>query len=372
MIRSSAVAAAALTVVVLMSHTACPMVYHVDIGGGGDFTAIKPAVQAAASGDTIQVAAGTYAGEDNRDIDFGDKNILLEGEGSVIIDCEGMGRAFELTSDQIDTSTRIRWVTIINGSARAFSEDGGGAILCQDASPIIEYCSFQLCDGEFGGAVKLLRSDAVVRYSRFEDNTADYGGAIATAYGAPFFDMNHVWGNAASVAGGAARCYRGEPRIYRMNVVLNSCAGGGAAVEFHGSPIAPDLTNSIIAFSTQGSGVSGGTSGVINHCIVYGNAGGDDLPTYAGDNLFVDPYFCSVYDYQSGVCEESQALHTVNPWGAYIGYVSVNCYAPCESPVEGTSWGMVKSLYREERGVAAQEGLTPRSSLEDRRTEDSN
>ncbi len=43
--------------------------WYVKADGGGDATAIQPAIYRAESGDTILVAAGRYSGIDNRNID---------------------------------------------------------------------------------------------------------------------------------------------------------------------------------------------------------------------------------------------------------------------------------------------------------------
>lgn len=344
---TSAVRLAALACAAALVCAALPAsadVYYVDAGGGGDFTAIKPAVQAASDGDTVYVTSGTYTGADNRDILITGRNLNLIGS-SAIIDCEGQGRALHLSGSSVTHDTLIKGLTIINGVARTGGSDGGGAILCDSgASPTIEYCTIRDCDGKFGGGLKLLYSDAIVRYSWFRDNTADYGGAVSCSYGSPLLDMVHLWGNQSSVLGGAVRCYEGEPQMNRLEVVLNSDLSGNAAIRLDGS--SPAITRCIIAFSTQGGAVSGGTTGVINHCVVYGNAGGDGLPSYAGDNLFDDPLFCDLYAYDPAVCEDSPALHDVNPWGEYIGYCDIGCYAPCQAPTSTASWGMLKALYR--------------------------
>ncbi|MCD4690566.1 right-handed parallel beta-helix repeat-containing protein [bacterium] len=341
----TAAAAAVFALVLCVSGVARADVLYVDVNGGTAYETIKSAVQVANEGDTIYVAAGTYSGEDNREISF-DVNLSLIGQGTVIIDCEGLGRAILLTSSSIDHSTVIRDFTIINGAARAFANDGGGGISCQGAAPIIQYCTFTECDGEFGGAIRLTSSNAIVQYCRFTDNTGSYGGAIATLLGSPFFDMVHVWGNAATASGGGIRLYNGTPRLNRLNVILNSISTGGGAIEIVGDSIAVEITNCIVAFSTQGCGILGGTTGTIEHCIVFGNAGGGVLPAFAGDNLFVDPYFCDVYAYSSEVCDESWAFPTMNDWDAWIGYVGVGRYAPCVAPVEELTWGRVKALYR--------------------------
>ena len=341
------VSAAGLTVLAGLAGSATADTYYVNAAGGADFEAIKPAVEFASEGDIIYVAAGTYDGPDNRDIEMPGTNMQLIAQGNVTIDCEGQGRAFSL-SDGIDSSTLISGFHIMNGVARLGPSNGGGAIQCWNASPIIEYCTIHDCDGDFGGALKLMYCEAIVRYCVLRDNTADYGGAVSSTEGSPFLDRVHLWGNSASLSGGAIRTYNGSPRMNRLNVVRNSSPPGNAAIRIGGTGAEnPEITNCIIALNSPGAAIAGGTTGTIQYCITYGNSGGDDLPSYAApENLICDPLFCDVYTKIWEVCEESQAIHTVNPWGQYIGYIEVECYAPCQSPVEEASWGAIKALYR--------------------------
>ncbi len=337
--------AAAVAVLATLAAPALGTQYHVNVAGGADFTAIKPAVQAASEGDTIYIASGTYSGPDNRLISVNSKNLKIVGTANVVVDCEGQGWGFAFSGAGVDYSTILTALTIRNGVARDFAEDGGGGILCQSgASPIIEYVTVENCDGVFGGGVKFLNSDALLRYCVIRDCTADYGGALSTSYNSPLVDLSSFWGNVATVSGGAIRCYSGTPTFDRVNVILNADLSGNSAVRFDGST--PNITNCIVAFSTQGGAIYGGSSGTIDHCMVYGNEGGDTLPPYAGDNLFEDPYFCDVYAYSGGVCAASSALSGVNAWSEEVGYVYDDCDAPCVAPVEASTWGSIKALYR--------------------------
>ena len=57
-----------------------------------DFPTLQAAIDAAADGDIVQVAPGTYSGAGNRDIDFLGKAISLrseEGAEATVVDCEG-------------------------------------------------------------------------------------------------------------------------------------------------------------------------------------------------------------------------------------------------------------------------------------------
>jgi hypothetical protein len=84
----------------------------------GDFPTIQKAMDAAVSGDTVLVAAGTYKGAGNKNLDFKGKAITVtsdKGAALTIIDCEGVGRGFYFHSGETSKSV-VSGFTIINGS----------------------------------------------------------------------------------------------------------------------------------------------------------------------------------------------------------------------------------------------------------------
>ncbi|MCK4409328.1 MAG: hypothetical protein KAW67_04545, partial [Candidatus Eisenbacteria sp.] len=88
------------------------------------------------------------------------------------------------------------------------------------------------------------------------------------------------------------------------------------------------------------------------HCCVFGNAGGDDLPGSPHDNLFVDPLVCDLYGLYSddgnlSLCSNSPCLASSasNPWSLQIGSKAQGC-PDCDSPVQGSSWGSIKALFK--------------------------
>jgi hypothetical protein len=107
------------------------------------------------------------------------------------------------------------------------------------------------------------------------------------------------------------------------------------------------MTDCIIAGTVGGVAVhqenSSGTE--FSHCVVFGNAEGDSLPAYHHDNLFVDPLFCDPSEDDYSHCSDSPCLPTVNVWGELVGAYGEGC-GPCDTSVEGASWGWIKGLFR--------------------------
>ncbi|UCG48996.1 MAG: hypothetical protein JSU94_04270, partial [Phycisphaerales bacterium] len=102
--------------------------------GAGPKKTIQAAVDATGSGDTILAAAGSYAGEGNRGIDFGGKAVVLRAAGAATIDCGGSDRGFYFHYGET-RQTAVIGFTITSGLA-----DRGGAIRCERAHPQIRDC----------------------------------------------------------------------------------------------------------------------------------------------------------------------------------------------------------------------------------------
>jgi hypothetical protein len=319
--------------------------YVVDLDGLHDFTAIGPAVEAAASGDVITVNAGTYTGAQNRDINLGAKNPVIQapsGPLNTIIDCQGAGRAFTMLSAVTDTSTLLSGFTITHGWARAMTEDGGGAVVLQFATPVIENCFFIENEGNFAGAVKFLYGDAIMRSCLFRGNAAVYAGALHSAYCSPTISRSTFIGNSATGTGGAFRAYQGSPVFRNCTFAENSNASGGC-LQFDSSPVAGTVDRCIIAFGTQGRPLDG-TGVTTVHSIIYGNAAGDSLYGTHHDNAFLDPLFCNMAGSDLTLCSNSWGLPTNNTWGVDVGVEGQGC-PDCASPVAATSWGAIKALF---------------------------
>lgn len=174
--------------------------------GTGDFPTIQSAINAAAPGDTVALADGTYLGNGNRDLDFLGKAITVKGLSGdpelAIIDCQGSvgepHRGVYFHSNESSFSL-LRDVTITNGDV---PDDGAGA-LCE-SSPRIENCRFVLnhaergagvfCDGgspeivdctfhrnegrQRGGGIALFKSEASLSGCSFTENWGAMGSAV--------------------------------------------------------------------------------------------------------------------------------------------------------------------------------------------------
>ncbi len=217
----------------LAAATSAETIY-VDVNGGGDFSAIQPAVAYADSGDTIIVAPGIYTGLDNREIDFGTTYIILlsedvESPELTIIDCEDEGYAFRFESDLGDIHCVIEGFTITRGRA-----DQGGAVFCGSAGPIFHYCIFDNNHADsFGGAFYIgINSELQLIECEFTGNRADTdGGAIYATGALPIIRSNTFEGNSAAHEGGAIAVKFGTwATIASCDFRENSAGEGGGAI----------------------------------------------------------------------------------------------------------------------------------------------
>ncbi len=117
-------------------------VWYIKADGTGDAPTIQAGIDSATAGDTVLVAAGTYTGDGNRDLDFNGKNVSLLSESGpdvTVIDCEG-GPADEhravFLDDGEDSTSIISGFTITNAYTTGFT----GAVFCLHGAATIRNC----------------------------------------------------------------------------------------------------------------------------------------------------------------------------------------------------------------------------------------
>jgi len=351
-------------------------VWHVSMIGSdttGDGSQIYPyatiqhGIDQAAIGDTVLVSDGTYAGDGNRDIDFGGKSITLLSENGPIyttIDCEGSQtephRGFKFQDGESS-------VTSIEG----FSVTGGffflgGAVFCQtasptfrncnfynnrghhggvfyitdDASPLIEDCHFtQNVAGDVGGVAMIrIGCSPQLRNCDFIDNSAQYGGAVNIYSSTPTIENCLIANNLAGTAGGGIFLQdNASPHVINCTVVGNSSTSGGGvwAEQREGSS---GMTSPIFTYCIISHSGSGGALENVNAqpsfvcCNIFGNVDGDwtgyIAPQFGIDgNISADPLFCDtvIGDFAVDNLSPCAADYPLNDCGLLIGALAPAC-----------------------------------------------
>jgi hypothetical protein len=238
------------------------------------YPTIQGGIVAAGGGDTVLVAAGTYMGAGNRDIDFLGKAIVVRSEsgaGSTIIDCQGSPaaahRGFFFHSGETNASI-LEGFTIQNGYVGG--PLNGGGIECEFASPTIRACIVRDCTvaefGQDGGGICCRTSAARIEDCVILHNFASYGGGIACRGDLSVTILRcTVTGNSANYGGGIDSGTLGGPRIVDCVVSGNQALGGGL-----GNP--------------TGGGLLLAGPAVAENCVVSGNLSGRGGGVYCQSN----------------------------------------------------------------------------------------
>lgn len=285
-------------------------VITVSAGGGADYSAIGPAIDAATPGDTVLVSPGVYKGQGNRRMSFGGKIvsvISVAGASETVIDCEGQDRAFSFEGG-VDEGPLLRGFTIRNGSA----ENGGGVYCGSGAGSTFENCMFlqseatsngggMFCEGSEGGRITIRncvfagnssggsggglavrwRSDIEIRDCEFSENeSAMYGGGLWLGSGSPWVTGCVFESNTAGVSGGGCSINGYWPQFAMCDFTGNAARKGGGLAIDGSSALVSICTLSGNYASESGGGISFSSSARprINQCTLYANevgAGGE-------------------------------------------------------------------------------------------------
>ena len=286
---------------------------HVAPDGASEFASIGAAVKAAASGDTIVLAPGTYTGEGNRDVRIVGKSLTIRSTDpndthvmtTTVIDCRGNPLdphyAFEVDAGSHLTLEGIRIVngygSVSGGAIRC--ERGrldvyrcvfancrtvwwGGAVQCTDAEATFSRCTFARNESTemHGGAISAQRSDIDLSQCVFESNR---GGAVQTYDSSVTMDrctfQDNTGGDGAAVYShmGADLSEPTQVQATRCTFVNNTSEASGGALYVHNS----DTTVESCTFSSNAAGQDGGAlyahrcRPFVRNCVFTGNVAAD-------------------------------------------------------------------------------------------------
>ncbi len=337
-------ALAVLVSMVLLPLPASSASWLVDWSGGGDFTNIWGAVGASGEGDTVFVAPGNYVGVQNTGVYFSHNLAIISvsGADATTIDGQLTNGGFTIAESLQDSTTVVRGFTF----HLCFKNGSGGALELANGSPLIEDCVFDGCGTmSNGGAVNMASCSATFRNCVFRDCWASMrGGAVYCYNSTGTFSRCLFDENTADVSwrGGAMYMSYTYDTVTHCTFVENE----HDALRVYYSP-GVTVHNCIFAGTTEGlpvnDDVSDGTE--YYYCVTFDNEGGNGLPDVHHDNLSLDPLFCDAENDDYTHCSDSACLPTMNPWTELIGAYDVGC-GPCDTPVETSSWGAIKALYR--------------------------
>lgn len=285
-----------------------------------NYLSIQAAIDAAANGDTVLVAPGTYV----ENINFNGKAVTVRSErgaNDTAIDGNGAGSVVIFANGE-GPSSRLTGFTIRNGT---YSPWGGGIHVSGASPTITENIIVNSANSSAGiwvlGGSPLIRRNAISGNSaagidlqgpgsaQVLDNVIAgnaLGGIWMIDAGTPLVKGNIISENTASVGGGIGIINESSPSIVQNLIVGNSAPFGGGGIIWSVPPGVPGplLVNNTIADNDSPDGGSGihadGDDGgvrLINNVIVAkpgqtaihcaGNGLNIDTPVLQFNNVYV-------------------------------------------------------------------------------------
>ncbi len=263
--------------------------------GSGDAPTIQAAIDRAAAGDTILLAAGVYTGLGNFDIEFRGKNVTIRsasGPDSTIVDCGGtvgeIHGGFSYTAGE-DSTSALEGITVKHAALTG--------IRCSGSSPVIRGCVIDSCrttGGARGGAFYIEKSSAKVLGCTITNNSVDTnGGGLYCKEATSRIEDCVISGNTAAKYGGGIAA--GTTSV--LDIVGCTVSGNLASAESGGGIYVISarvrLDSCVISGNTGtfGGGIFNGTSGIaaIKNSVVSGNvarSGGGGA--YSATNLTME------------------------------------------------------------------------------------
>ncbi len=269
----------------------------VDLRGGGDYTEIQAAIDAAADGDRVRVAPGEHA--ITSPINFHGKAIAVASvsgpeETKVVMaqpptDPE---RASVAIFESGETGESVlNGFTLQGGSGTRWGieepEDGGGGILLlNESSPTIRNCTISGNTSYRGGGVYSRSSSPELSHCTISGNSSVVGGAVyCVGQSTPVLTNCAIAENKTNWYGGGMTCRAQANATLMSCTVLRNWSQDGSG-GFYCNAAVPELVDCTITENCGGCGRLGGfgTGGVycerssltLTDCTITGNWGNTD------------------------------------------------------------------------------------------------
>ncbi len=278
--------------------------YVVRPDGTGDFPTIQAALDAVAPDDVIELAAGTFTGDGNRDLDFLGKDVTVRSQtgdpATCVLDGGGSetdphrvfhfrngetGRALlegiQITGGWNDTPPRGGGVLLQGMSSPTFrsclfEENYGSAVLCSTGcAPLFQDCEFRNNVGLQGGGIYSVAGQPVVnRCSFFGNSSSLSGGAIMAHAGRVTLDDCQFEGNVAGEWSGALQLLYGtQGQVSSCRFLNNSAAEAGAVFNFYADLVLEGCTFIGNTANADGGAFASGkvSTTIMRNCTFYRN-----------------------------------------------------------------------------------------------------
>jgi len=250
------------------------------------YPTIQAGIDAASSGDTVEVAPGTYYENITMKSD-----VVIQGAGagddpSIHSIIDGGGTGTVVTAITVDSAAKLDGFKITHGGGGQ-----GGGMYNDESSPTVSNCIFSGNSSGDGGGMKNFRSSPTVTNCTFSGNSATSdGGGMYNDESSPTVTNCTFSGNSASDLSGEGEegggMYNDEssPTVTNCTFSGNSAdSAGGGMYNYDSSPTVSNCT-----FSGNSSQDGGGmynysfTSPTVTNCAFSGNL------AYYGGGMYND------------------------------------------------------------------------------------
>jgi predicted outer membrane repeat protein len=267
-----------LTLTFILSAAIATAAYGNIIHVPGDQPTIQAGIDAAAPGDTVLVAPGTYVGPGNRNLACGGKALLLRssaGAAATVLDCQQAGRGFVFESSETP-ATGVEGFTVRNGLT---SLGFGGALIASSSAPRVQDCVFSGNRANTGGALFVSGFTGTISRCTFTGNTADNGG------GAIYGESSTLTLTDCTLNGNAAGFGAGIHLAFSSTAILTRCSfNGNAAANLAGALYASGGSH-VLAHCTFEANVAGNRGGAL--CCNDGASASLDSCTFVQNSTHV-------------------------------------------------------------------------------------
>jgi hypothetical protein len=362
--------------------------YYVDATTGNDGAdcltpttaclTINAAIQRAASGDTVNIAAGTY--DENVVID---RSLTLTGadQATTIIDGGGSGDVVQIPYISLTPVVTISKLTLQNGwhglestctpgvtpyctgsslitlnndtisnnkggTPPGGDADGGGILADAHSTLVVNGCTITNNHaGGTGGGIEVGGAGASgslqVDNSTISNNSASLGGGGIVSDEPTTINNSQITGNSSGDQGGGIYD-SGALALTNSTISGNSAVGGGGGIDSNGGAATLILVSTVVTGNTAylgggilengdnmtltnttvssnvvggyGGGIVVGSGVVINHSTITGNQAGVGNAGGFAGGLFISPFANSVYLQNTGITQNT------------VGGIESDCY----------------------------------------------